>query len=70
MLLESHWIFEFTRPANQSSVYALQEMWTLGLIIPTMQRQQGGAQANGGVAYEGATVIEPNGDIIGSLLPH
>ena len=23
-----------------------------------MQRQQGGAQANGGVAYEGATVIE------------
>ena len=24
-----------------------------------MQRQQGGAQANGGVAYEGATVIEP-----------
>ena len=24
-----------------------------------MQRQQGGVQANGGVAYEGATVIEP-----------
>ena len=31
----------------------------LGLIIPTMQRQQNSIQANGGVAYEGATVIEP-----------
>ena len=31
-----------------------------------MQRQQGGAQANGGVAYEGVTVIEPKRDIIGS----